>query len=153
MRLAPKPVVDFYFPFFFIISPFSLSLPPPVSTPPIPSPHSLLPSHSRQLSLYAVLPYHARSSYSPSTLYFKRTRSLCQPYPFHYFRMSSQQLSRVLTSFLVRLSHQLPLSSSILRLSIFFTAPSSPPPLGHPSTPMWPWTSHLELCRMPFQGL
>ena len=75
VRLASTQVVGFCFPSSSITDPVSLPSPPPVSTPTTPSP---LPSHSRQISLYAVLPSQSRSSSSSSssTFYYERIRFL-----------------------------------------------------------------------------
>ena len=74
---------------------------------PLPITHSPPPSHSRQISLQAVLLSPSRSSSSPSTLHTKCICSLCQLFPFHFLHMSDSpaHFSRLLTSFLERLSH------------------------------------------------
>ena len=87
------------FPFFFIASPLVLL----VFNPSIPSPHSLLTSHSHYIAIHAVLPYQYRSSSSPSTstpcafaLSVIHTPSIVFTCPTHF--------SRLLTSFLAKLS-------------------------------------------------
>ena len=111
------PVVDFYFPFFFITDPVSL-----LSLPAVSNPASLaLILHSCQISLHAVLPSQSRSSSSPSTLHSKlstsalfinRSSSILSTCPAHF--------SQLLTSFLVRLPHQLPPSAPPFFPCLFF---------------------------------
>ena len=68
----------------------TISLSSPLSPLPITRSHSSFPSHSRQISLHAVIPSQTRSSTSHSTLHSKRIRYILQPFHFQYFHMSSQ---------------------------------------------------------------